>query len=68
MTTHDVADLLQLTEITVRTWIHDGELRAIRLGREFRVDVKDLEYFVNINATQPAPPKGGAPTEDGVSA
>ena len=58
MTTHDVADLLQVTETTVRTWIHDGELRAIRLGREFRVAVKDLEYFVNANATQPAPPEG----------
>ncbi len=57
MTTHDVADLLQVTETTVRSWIHHGELRAIKLGREFRVAVKDLEFFVNAHATQPPPPE-----------
>ena len=62
MTTHNVADLLQVTETTVRTWIHDGELRAIRLGREFRVTMKDLEFFVNANATQPAPPETDSET------
>ena len=52
MTTHDIADLLKVSEATVRTWIHDGELRAIRFGREFRVAVKDLEAFVNAHATR----------------
>ena len=51
-TTHDVADLLKVNEATVRSWIHEGELRAIRLGREFRVAVKDLEAFVNARATR----------------
>lgn len=53
MTTHEVAELLKVNEATVRTWIHECELRAIRLGREFRVAVKDLEAFVNEHATRP---------------
>ncbi len=54
MTTQDVAELLKVSEATVRTLIHDGELRAIRIGREFRVAVKDLEIFVNDHATRSA--------------
>ncbi len=54
MTTHDVAELLKVSETTVRGWIHEAELRAVRFGREFRVAVKDLEAFVNAHATMPA--------------
>lgn len=54
MTTHDVAELLKVSETTVRGWIHHTELRAVRFGREFRVAVKDLEAFVNAHATMPA--------------
>lgn len=54
-TTHEVAELLKVSEATVRSWIHDHKLRAIRLGREFRVAVKDLEAFVNANATTRPP-------------
>lgn len=53
MTTHEIAELLKVREATVRGWIHDEALRAIRLGREFRVAVKDLEAFVNDHATRP---------------
>ncbi len=52
MTTHEIAELLKVSEATVRTWIHEGELRAIRVGREFRVVAKDLEAFVNAHATR----------------
>jgi excisionase family DNA binding protein len=53
LTTHEVADLLKVGEATVRAWIHDGQLRAIRFGREFRVPVRDLEAFCNARATRP---------------
>lgn len=53
MTTHDIAELLKVSEATVRTWIHERELRAIRFGREYRVAVKDLEAFVNAHETRP---------------
>ena len=52
MTTQEIAELLKVGEPTVRSWIHGQELRAVRLGREFRVAVKDLEAFVNENATR----------------
>ncbi len=54
LTTHEIAELLKVSESTVRSWIHEGELRAVRLGREFRISVKDLEAFVNDHMTQPA--------------
>jgi excisionase family DNA binding protein len=52
MTTQEIADLLKVREQTVRNWIHQQELRAVKLGREFRVAVKDLEAFVNEHATR----------------
>lgn len=55
MTTHEIAELLRVSEATVRTLIHEGELRAIRISREFRVAVRDLETFVNSHATQQSP-------------
>lgn len=57
MTTHEIAELFKVSEATVRTWIHEGELRAIRVGREFRVAVKDLEAFVNAHATRSVDPE-----------
>ena len=51
MTTHEIAELLKVSEPTVRNWIHARELRAIKFGREFRIAVKDLEAFVNAHAT-----------------
>ena len=53
-TTHEIAQLLKVSEATVRSWIHRCELRAVRFGREFRVAAKDLEAFVNSHATRPA--------------
>ena len=61
MTTHEIAELLKVSEATVRSWIHDSELRAIRFGREFRVAVKDLEAFVNAHETRPAAEEGDGP-------
>jgi len=52
LTTHEVAELLKVGEPTVRSWIHHQDLRAVKLGREFRVAVIDLEAFVNERATR----------------
>ncbi len=53
LTVHDVADLLQVKESTVRTWIKDAELRAIKFGRDWRIAQIDLEAFVNSHANRP---------------
>ncbi|MCR9136186.1 MAG: helix-turn-helix domain-containing protein [Alphaproteobacteria bacterium] len=52
-TTHEIAELFKISEATVRNRIHDGDLRAVRFGREFRVAAKDLEAFVEAHATRP---------------
>ncbi|RTL66690.1 MAG: DNA-binding protein [Hyphomicrobiales bacterium] len=51
LTLHEVSELLKVKEATVRTWINQGALRAIKFGREWRVAFKDLEYFVEMRAT-----------------
>ena len=42
----DVAELLRVSESKVRKWIHDGQLSAIDVGREWRIAPKDLEAFL----------------------
>ena len=54
-TIHEIAELLKVSEATVRRWIHDGELRAARFGRDFRVAARDLEAFVEAHTMQPSP-------------
>lgn len=46
MSVADVAKLLSVTETTVRSWIHSGELSAFDLGRAWRIAPKDLEVFL----------------------
>jgi excisionase family DNA binding protein len=53
LTLHEVADLLKVRESTVRSWIHDDSLRAVKFGRDWRVAQKDLESFVNGRANRP---------------
>ena len=53
LTVHEVAGLLKVRESTVRVWIHDNSLRAIKFGREWRVAHKDLEAFLNSHANRP---------------
>jgi len=51
MTIQDVAELLKVSKATVRTWIKNEELRAVKLEREFRIARVDLERFVEARAT-----------------
>ncbi len=54
LTVHEIADLLKMRESTVRAWIRDGDLRAIKMGRDWRVAVKDLEAYLEDHANRPA--------------
>ncbi|WP_249732162.1 helix-turn-helix domain-containing protein [Roseococcus sp. SDR] len=61
MTVREVADLAQVGEATVRHWIRQGDLRAIDVGREFRIIPRDLERFLDQHATRgTAEPEAGA--------
>lgn len=61
MTVREVAELTQVGEATVRQWIKDGTLRAIDVGREWRVIPRDLEAFLDRHATRADTPPGAAP-------
>lgn len=54
LTVHDAAAQLQVRESTVRAWIRQNKLRAIKFGREWRIAVVDLESFLNNNANLPS--------------
>lgn len=60
----EVAELLKVGEVTVRHWIRDGSLRAINVGREWRIAPKDLERFLQAHANrpldEPGPPFGSS--------
>jgi excisionase family DNA binding protein len=58
MTVREVADLTQVSEATIRQWIKDNHLRAIDVGREWRIIPGDLEDFLDRHAT--AAPRGSA--------
>ena len=53
LTVAEVAELLKVREATVRAWIHDCTLRAVKFGREWRVAQRDLEEFANSHANRP---------------
>ncbi len=59
-TVAQVAEKLQVGEQTVRRWIRDGELGAVKLERAFRVTETDLEEFIQSRRTlRRAPVRGG---------
>jgi excisionase family DNA binding protein len=50
MTIHDVAQSLNVDERTIRELIRKNELRAIKVGKEWRVTENDLDAYVNGHA------------------
>ncbi len=52
LTVHETAEHLKVKESTVRVWIREKKLRAIKFGREWRVTVADLQAFLNENANR----------------
>lgn len=55
LTVHEVADRMKVTPRTVGDWIRSGKLRAIKVGRDWRIAVRDLEAFADAHANIPAP-------------
>lgn len=58
LTVHETAEQLKVKESTIRAWIRQNQLRAIKFGREWRVAPVDLERFLNDHANMPAAPQG----------
>ncbi len=55
LTTQEVAELLKVSEATVRSWIKHQELRAVKFEREFRIARVDLQNFVEARMTTVKP-------------
>lgn len=45
-TVREIAKKLSLTEVTIRTYIKDGKLKAKRIGKQFLIDEADLINFL----------------------
>lgn len=65
LTVQEVAQLVQMTEATVRTWIRDNQLRAIKFGRDWRIERIDLENFLNDHANVAPTPLASDADKDG---
>ena len=52
LTVAEVADLLRVSSMTVYRLIEAGELRALRVGKSFRIEEEDLEAFLGTRYTQ----------------
>ncbi|MFC1929039.1 helix-turn-helix domain-containing protein [Chloroflexota bacterium] len=49
LTPEQVAGILQVHLLTVYSYIRQGKLDAVRLGRSYRIIPKDLELFIESN-------------------
>jgi excisionase family DNA binding protein len=48
----DIAKLLKLNIITIYEYIRVGKLRAVKFGRNYRIEEKDLEKFIQKNVVK----------------
>src|ERR1700723_2967021 len=62
LTVAEVAETLQLNQQTVRNWIDQGSLPALRIGRRVRIKRSDFERILDesyhAGTTTPARPVG----------
>ena len=49
----ELAERLEVSEATIRQWIKSGELRAIDIGKGWRIANTDLEHFLKARETAP---------------
>jgi excisionase family DNA binding protein len=59
LTVAEVAETLKLNQQTVRNWIDQGSLPAIRVGRRVRIRRSDFDRLLEQGYTS-----GGVPAED----
>jgi excisionase family DNA binding protein len=53
LTPPQVAERLQVNERTVTQWLRKGHLRGFKIGKEWRVSMRDLEAFLEGSANVP---------------
>lgn len=50
-TVKEIATNLDVSEETVRNWIRSGELKAIDIGRGYRVPIAEYKRFLEARST-----------------
>ena len=55
LTVPEVAKRLRVTQKTVRTWISERRLTAIRIGREWRLREEDIQEFIQRHLSTSTP-------------
>ncbi|MFD4338907.1 helix-turn-helix domain-containing protein [Streptomyces anulatus] len=66
-TVGEVAELLGLHVRTVRNYVHDGRLKAVRIGKQYRIAKKDLAALTGRPADDTGPEPTSAPAHVEVS-
>lgn len=51
LTVEEVADLLQVHWQTVLNYIKNGKLKALKLGKGYRIHKSELDQFIKENLT-----------------
>ncbi len=51
LTTREAAGVLRVSERTLWTLTHDGEIPSVRVGRSVRYDQDDLSTWINAQKT-----------------
>lgn len=46
LSTKESADYLNVHENSIRKWIKSGKLTAYKVGKDYRINVDDLQRFV----------------------
>ena len=58
ITVRETAELLSVHSMSVRKWIDTGKIKAIRIGRSVRVDLRALETQLEAQAQGQAAGRG----------
>lgn len=45
-TIEEIAELLKVSYLTVFRWVKAGKLTAYKVGKQYRIDVQDLNNFL----------------------
>lgn len=51
LTVKDVAKLLKTSRVQIRKMIQNGELAAVKVGREYRIPMSMVKAFIEDNLT-----------------
>jgi excisionase family DNA binding protein len=51
LTVKEVASDLKLNALTIYQYVKTGKLKAVKFGRNYRIEKKDLDKFVESNKT-----------------